>query len=102
MIEINRILIQLDKAVECANSDYPQEKSISITLFDNLIEVQLFKRAETSFLWDRTTWYQGSRFHDAKTRNKALNYYDKLLKFSKDNKTITERDFEILKYALSI
>ena len=102
MIEINRILIQLNKAVECANSEYTQERSIAVTLFDNLIEVQLFKRAESNLMWDRTTWYNGSRFHNAKTRDKALSYYDNLLKFSKDNKTISERDFEILKYAHSI
>lgn len=102
MIEINRILIQLNKAVECANSEYPQEKSIAVTLFDNLIEVQLFKRTESNLMWDRTTWYSGSRFHNKKTRDKAQSYYDNLLKFSKDNKTIDERDFEILKYAHSI
>lgn len=102
MIEINRILIQLNRAVECANSEYPQEKSIAVTLFDNLIEVQLFKRAENNLMWDRTTWYNGSRFHNAKTRDKALSYYGNLLKFSKDNNTIAESDFEILKYAHSI
>lgn len=102
MIEINRILIQLNKAVECANSDFPQEKSIAVTLFDNLIEVQLFKRAEVAFMWDRTTWYDGSRFHNSKTRNNALGYFDNLLKFSEKNGTITERDYEILKYAHSI
>ena len=42
MIEINRILIQLDKAVTCANSIYPQERGIGVILFDNLIEVQLY------------------------------------------------------------
>lgn len=102
MIEINRILLQLNKAVECANSEYPQERNIAVTLFDNLIEVQLFKRAERNFMWDRTTWYNGSRFHNAKARDKALSYYDNLLKFSKDNKTISDRDLEILKYAHSI
>ncbi|MEX2477553.1 MAG: hypothetical protein WD357_03890 [Gracilimonas sp.] len=102
MIEINRILIQLDSAVNCANSPYPQKKSIAVILFDNLIEVQLYKRAENSFIWDRTTWYNGSRFHDSRTRNKALSYYDNLLKFSKDNKVINQSDFEILKYAHSI
>lgn len=102
MIEINRILIQLNKAVECANSEYLPERSIAVTLFDNLIEVQLFKRAESNLMWGTTTWYNGSRFHNAKTRDKALSYYDNLLKYSKDNKTISERDFEILKYAHSI
>lgn len=102
MIEINRILIQLNKAVEIANSEYPQEKSIAVTLFDNLIELQLLKRAESKFLLDRTTWYNGSRFHNTKIRNNAVRYFDNLLKFSKDNLLITERDFEILQYAHSI
>ena len=102
MLEINRILIQLNKAIESANSNFPQEKGIAVTLFDNLIEVQLYKRAETAFLWDRTTWYNGNRFFNAKTRNSTLGYYEKLLKFSKNNEIISESDFEILKYAHSI
>lgn len=102
MLEINRILIQLNKAIETANSDFPQEKGIAVTLFDNLIEVQLFKRAETAFLWDRTTWYNGNRLYNAKTRNSTFGYYDTLLKFSKNNGIISESDFEILKYAHSI
>jgi hypothetical protein len=99
MIELNRILIQLNKAVECANSNFPQEKSIAVTLFDNLIEIQLFKRAEKVFMWDRTTWYNGNRFYNSKIRNNTLGYFDQLLKFSKKNKTITHQDYEILSYA---
>ena len=102
MIEINRILIQLNKAVECANSNFPQEKALSVTLFDNLIEVQLFKRAENIFMWDRSTWYNGNRFFNTKKRNNTLGYFDNLLRFSKKNGTITESDFEILNYAHSI
>jgi uncharacterized protein YutE (UPF0331/DUF86 family) len=102
VIEINRILIQLNKAVDAANSDYPQERGIAVTLFDNLIELQLFKRAETIFLIDSTTWYNGNREFNYKTRNSSLAYYDSLLKFLKNNEVITERDFEILKYAHSI
>ncbi|NOU19242.1 MAG: hypothetical protein HOO91_16920 [Bacteroidales bacterium] len=102
MLEINRILIQLNKAVDAANSEFPQERGIAITLFDNLIEVQLFKKAEIIFLFDRTTWYKGNRKFNYKTRNSSLGYYDSLLKFSKNNGIITESDFEILKYAHSI
>ena len=102
MREINRILIQLDKAIDAANSVFPQEKGIAVTLFDNLIELQLLKKAETIFLFDRTTWYNGNRKFNYKTRSSSLGYYDSLLKFSKDNRIITESDFEILKYAHSI
>jgi len=102
VLEINRILIQLNKAIESANSNFPQEKGLAVTLFDNLIEVQLFKRAETAFLWDSPTWYNDKRFFNSKTRKSTLGYYDTLLKFSKNNKIISESDFEILKYAHSI
>lgn len=102
MIELNRILIQLNMAIECANSAYPQKRSIAVTLFDNLIEIQLFKKAETNFLLSKPIWHYGTPSYNAKARHKALNYYSSLLKFSKDNKTISERDFEILKYAHSI
>ena len=102
MIKINGILLQLDKAVELANSTFVQERSMSVILFDNLIEVQLYGIAERKFSLDRTTWYNGVRIHSLKKRNDTLSYYDCLLKFSKDSKVINESDFEILKYAHSL
>lgn len=41
MRNTNRLLISLNKAVDCANSKYLSEKAIGIILFDNLIETQL-------------------------------------------------------------
>lgn len=102
MKEINRILIQLNKAIECSNSALPQERAISVIIFDNLIEIQLYKRAEQIFKLDITTWFSDNRYYTINDRDKVLTYYDKLLKFSKDNKRITEEDFEILKYVHSI
>jgi len=101
MIEFNRILLQLDRAVTCANSPYPQEKATAIILFDNLIEIQLYKRAENTFMLDRTAWYNGNRKFNKNIRTETASKdgkYDKLLKFSKNNKIICEKDFETLKY----
>lgn len=101
MIELNRILLQLNRAVDCANSTFPQDRGTAVILFDNLIEVQLYKRAERAFMWDTTTWYAGKRKFNKDTRKETASKdgkYDKLLKFSKDNKVISEKDFETLKY----
>ncbi|MPM22180.1 hypothetical protein SDC9_68631 [bioreactor metagenome] len=100
MLEINRILIQLNKAVDAANSEFPQEKGIAVILFDNLIELQLLNRAKTLFSFDVTNCYNGNRKFNFKTR--LLNNYDLLLKFSKNNGIINIKDFDILKYVHSI
>jgi hypothetical protein len=105
MIESNRILLQLNRAVECANSTFPQERGIAIILFDNLIEVQLYLRAKRIYIWDITTWYKGRRKYNKETRNNTVSKgakYDLLLKFSKDNKILSEREFETLKFVHKI
>lgn len=105
MIEINRILLQLDKAVDCANSPYIQERAMAVTLFDNLIEVQLYKRVEKLFLFDSTTWHGGGRKFNRKTRKETVSNegkFDKLLKFASENGIIEKEDFDSLKYARKI
>lgn len=98
MINVNQILIQLNKAIECANSVLPQEKAISVILFDNLIEVYLYKKLESAFMRDNATWHGGQRSYNAEIRNEVNRYYLQLLKVSKSNKVISEPDFYLLKY----
>jgi hypothetical protein len=105
MNNLNRILIQLNRAITCANSKYPQDKSIAVILFDNLIELQLYKRAENALMWDRTTWYGGSRVISKQERQNIVGEkgkYERLLKFSKRSSLITDEEQEIINYAHEI
>lgn len=101
MIEFNRILLQLDKAVVCANSLYPQDKAIAIILFDNLIEIQLYKQVEKKINFDETTWFSGKRKFDKNLRKDTISKdgkYNHLLRFSKQNDIISSKDYDVLKY----
>lgn len=99
MKNINKILIQLDKAVTLANSTLPQERALSVILFDNIIEIQLYKKLSHVFLIDRASWYNGKRVFDQKKRAKAMKQYVGLLQVAKDAGIITEQQLQILKYA---
>lgn len=105
MRDLNRILIQFNRAITCANSRYPQDKAISVILFDNLIELQLYKRAENLFMWDRATWDNGSRAINKQERQNIIGEkgkYDRLLKFSKDNSLLSDEELEIISFAHDI
>lgn len=102
MLELNRILIQLNKASELSNSSLPPEQNLAIILLDNLFEVQLYKKAEVMFQLDETTWYSGKRQFDKSKRLKSRQNYDQLLKISKDAKIITEQELELLQFAHGI
>lgn len=98
MYRINQTLLQLERAIALANSDIPQDKALAVILFDNLIEVMLYRKAENILMWDSTTWYGGSRSVDTKTRNSITGpsgKYDRMLKFIKDHEIITEQEQEL-------
>ncbi len=100
MKRYNGILLQLNKAVGCANSIYPQEKGIAVILLDNLIELELYKIAKNTLLWDEAS-IDGGRAIDKVTRDNIVGgkgKYDRLIKFSKDNALLTESEMEILKF----
>ena len=105
MKTLNRILIQLDKAVASANSKLPQERALSVILFDNLIEFQLYKYAEFTLALDQTTWYRGRRAIAKEVRDNTIGpkgKYDRLIKLSSDTKVINPDELEILKFAHEI
>lgn len=105
MQNINRILIQLDRAVSLANSNLSQEKALSIILFDNLIELQLYKRMDFALLMDQTTWFAGKRSFNKKEREEAVGprgKYDRLLKLAMDVKIIKLDEREIIQFAHEI
>ncbi len=102
MEDINRILIQLKKAIDCANSELPQENAISVILFDNLIEFYLFKTLENEFLKDKFSWDKGKKLYTSDDRNKANKHHQALLKLSVKNNVLNQVDSELLEYAHGI
>lgn len=42
MRNTNRLLIRLNKAIDCSNSKYLSERALAVILFDNLIETHLY------------------------------------------------------------
>lgn len=99
MREINRVLLQLNRVIELANSIYPQERSLAIILFDNLVELQLSFKAKAIFIWDETRWFQ-SRKLEANKRRKITGHkiseFRELTKFSRKNGWITEDEQQAL------
>lgn len=102
MIELNRILIQTNEAVEYANSGLTNKKRLAIILLDNLIEIQVLKKVENTFLGDETNWYSGMRSFSQKERKAATHYLEGMLKFSKKHKFISEQEFSLLTFAHNI
>lgn len=101
MFEINRILLQLNKAVECANSPYPQENSLAIILLDNIIEFLLYRKAEIEFFYDHSGWCSTRKykFKQRESITGKSSRYNDLLRFSKKNNLITNDEQEMLKNA---
>lgn len=101
----NRILLQLDTAINLANSDLPQKKAMAVILFDNIIEYQIYERVTHSLWWDETSWISGNRKHSKKEREEIVGpkgKYDRMLKFASDKKIISNEELEIIKFAHEI
>jgi hypothetical protein len=82
----NRPLLQFSEAVELSNSSRFHEKVMTVILFNNLIEVEIYKQVEQVLLWDNTSWFSGSRRIDKKERENAIGpscKYDRFLKLAK-------------------
>jgi hypothetical protein len=78
---------------------------MAVILFDNLIEVEIYKQVEQVLLWDNTSWFNGSRKIDKKVRENAIGpsgKYDRLLKLAKDSSLLTEQELEIIKFVHEI
>lgn len=100
MENINRLLIQLDKAVNCTKSKYPQERAIAIILFDNLIEVQLYKTLTRKTFFNKKP-KQGEKII-YRYQDRDLNNYKDILKLASETSIISKTDRELLDLAHSI
>jgi len=98
----NQVLIQLNEANLLANSGSPHNKRLSVILLDNIIEVQLRRKIDKTFSWDRTTWYRGSRKFSKLERDKANRGFKEMLKFAVDSKWITTGERDELSFCHSV
>src|SRR4051812_25676091 len=96
---LNQIFLQLREANRHASASLPQEKRLAVVLLDNLLELQLHRKAELEFLLDETTWYAGVRAYDRKTRTSVLRRYPELVQFAVTRKWITSDEGIFLSYA---
>lgn len=100
MNNINRLLLQLNKAIECSNSQYNQEKAIAIILLDNLIEVQLYKALTIKHFINKNSENLRRMFYRYKDRD--LNNFETLLKYSVKESIITQSERNFISFAHNI
>lgn len=75
----NQILVTLREADLFARSQNPHHHRLAIVLLDNIIELQLRRKAEWTFAMDRTYSFMGVRKHDRKQRKGVSKYHAELL-----------------------
>jgi hypothetical protein len=95
---VNQILVTLVEADKLACATNPHHQRLAIVLLDNIVELQLRRRAEHAFLRDRTTWYGGVRRHNRKRRNLVSKQFHELLNLATEESWITEGDARQIAY----
>jgi hypothetical protein len=96
---VNQIIVTLKEADTFARSLNPHHHRLAIVLLDNIIELQLRRKAETAFAWDRTTAYSGVRQHDRKRRKSVTKYHADLLALTVSESIISEDESNLLAFA---
>lgn len=99
METMNQILLQLREADRHACAKNPHYRRLAVVLLDNLVELQLNRKAETKFLFDHTTWNRGVRKHDQKKRRDVKRRHPALLAFAKEQNWINEDEVMLLGFA---
>jgi hypothetical protein len=95
----NQILLQLREADRYARAKNPHLRRLSVVLLDNIVELQLWRKADLEFLFDGTTWYNGVREHNHKLRHTVSRNRADLLAFAKKQAWIGADDVHLLRYA---
>ena len=92
MRNTNRLLIRLNKAVDCSNSKYLSERALSIILFDNLIETHLHYLL-TSKMFINEEYNKLYRY-----KNDQLKYYEDILKYARKEKLLSLNEYKLLNF----
>ena len=96
---LNQILVQLAEADRLACAANPHCRRLAVVLLDNIVEVQLRRKTEMEFLFDRTTWYSGPRKHDYRTRRAIMRVHPKLVAFAQRQEWLDSGEAQVLSYA---
>jgi hypothetical protein len=96
---VNQIIVTLKEADAFARSRNPHHHRLAIVLLDNIIELQLRRKSETAFAFDRTNWFSGVRKHGSKKRKNVSKYHAALLDLAVSESLITEAESRLLDFA---
>ncbi len=96
---LNQILIQLAEADRLACAANPHCRRLAVVLLDNIIELQLRRKSEMEFLFDRTTWYSGPRKHNHRTRRAIMRRHHELVAFAARQGWLDSGEARALSYA---
>ncbi len=99
MESMNKIFMQLREADKYARAKNPHLRRFAVMLLDNVIELQLRRKAQWESARDRTTWYDGVRRHGHKVRKQVLRNNAELYEFARQIDWISEDGYRILTYA---
>ena len=95
MRNTNRLLIRLNKAVDCSNSKYLSERALAVILFDNLIETHLYHLLTYNmFINKNSNGLDLYRYSHRQIKN-----YEDILKYAKKENLIDAFEQKILKFA---
>jgi hypothetical protein len=96
---LNQILVQLAEADRFACAANPHCRRLAVVLLDNIVELQLRRKSEMEFLFDRTTWYSGPRKHNHQTRRAIFRWHQELLAFAERQGWLDSGEVRVLAYA---
>ena len=94
-----QVFLQLHEANKYALVKNPILRRLAVVLLDNIVELQLVRRAQTAFLYDETNWRDGVRKYDRKVRYGVAYKHARLLEFAVEMGWISQEDMFILRYA---
>lgn len=98
MDKINQTLLTIIEANRLATAKNPHAHRLALILLDNLIEIQLRRRASSEFGFDQTNWITGVRKHNKKRRGQVNRYHAPLLELAIEKSWITANDAKILAF----
>ena len=101
MKNINRILLQLNKAIECANSSYSQERALAVIILDNIAELYLYHYLRNIILAENSININKSHISFENIDDVLCNH-SKLLKLGCKYQVIDKSQKEVLSLAHEI
>lgn len=96
---LNQVLVQLAEADRFASAANPHCRRLAVVLLDNIVELQLRRKSEMEFMFDKTTWYSGPRKHNRQTRRAVFRYHPELIAFAERLGWLDLTDARLLSYA---